>query len=48
MCFDSSGVVSAEMFDETWRRSVIKMATGSGKTRVMSLALAWNFLPQAL
>jgi type III restriction enzyme len=43
MRFDSSGVVSASMFDETWRRYVIKMATGSGKTKVMSLALAWSY-----
>ena len=43
MRFDSSGAVSAGMFDETWRRYVIKMATGSGKTKVMSLALAWSF-----
>ncbi len=43
MRFDSSGVVSTGMFDETWRRYVIKMATGSGKTKVMSLALAWSF-----
>lgn len=43
MRFDSSGAVSAGMFDETWRRFVIKMATGSGKTKVMSLALAWSF-----
>ncbi len=43
MRFDSSGVVSAQMFDESWRRYVIKMATGSGKTKVMSLALAWSF-----
>ena len=43
MRFDSSGVVSAGMFDESWRRCVIKMATGSGKTKVMSLALAWSF-----
>ncbi len=42
MRFDSSGAVSAQMFDETWRRYVIKMATGSGKTKVMSLALAWS------
>lgn len=41
--FDSSGAVSAQMFDETWRRYVVKMATGSGKTKVMSLALAWSF-----
>ena len=43
MRFDSSGVVSAGMFDETWRRFVVKMATGSGKTKVLSLALAWSF-----
>jgi len=43
MRFDSSGAVSASMFDETWRRYVVKMATGSGKTKVMSQALAWSF-----
>ncbi|MDR0881874.1 MAG: DEAD/DEAH box helicase family protein, partial [Candidatus Adiutrix sp.] len=43
MRFDGSGLVSANMFDETWLRCVIKMATGSGKTKVMSLALAWSF-----
>jgi type III restriction enzyme len=43
MRFDSSGAVSAGMFDETWRRFVVKMATGSGKTKVLSLALAWSF-----
>ncbi len=43
MRFDSSGAVSAGMFDETWRRFVVKMATGSGKTKVMSLVLAWSF-----
>lgn len=41
--FDSTGMVSANMFDETWRRYVIKMATGSGKTKVMALALAWSY-----
>ena len=41
--FDSSGAISANMFDETWRRLVVKMATGSGKTKVMSLALAWCY-----
>ncbi|NOX08067.1 MAG: DEAD/DEAH box helicase family protein [Gammaproteobacteria bacterium] len=41
--FDSSGAVSAGMFDEAWRRFVIKMATGSGKTKVMSLILAWSY-----
>jgi len=41
--FDSSGAVSANMFDESWRRFVVKMATGSGKTKVLSLVLAWSF-----
>ncbi len=31
------GAVSAGMFDESWTRYVIKMATGSGKTKVLSL-----------
>ncbi|MDN5872964.1 MAG: DEAD/DEAH box helicase family protein [Sinobacteraceae bacterium] len=43
MRFDSSGVVAAGMFDESWRRYVVKMATGTGKTKVMSLAIAWSF-----
>lgn len=43
MRYDSSGAVSAGMFDETWRRFVVKMATGSGKTKVLSLVLAWSF-----
>ena len=43
MRFDSSSAVSTGMFDENWRRFVIKMATGTGKTKVMSLAIAWSF-----
>jgi type III restriction enzyme len=43
MRFDSAGVVSSGMFDETWLRFVVKMATGAGKTKVMSLVLAWSF-----
>ena len=43
MRFDNSGAVSTGMFDETWRRCVIKMPTGSGKTKVLSLALAWSW-----
>ena len=42
MRFDSSGAVSTGMFDESWRRFVVKMATGSGKTKVMSLVVAWS------
>ena len=41
--FDSSGAVSTGMFQEDWRRFVIKMATGSGKTKVLSLILAWCY-----
>lgn len=41
--YDSSGIVSSGMFDEEWRRYVIKMATGSGKTKVLSLILAWSY-----
>jgi len=43
MRFDASGLVSGSMFDESWRRFVVKMATGTGKTKVLSLALAWSF-----
>ncbi|MCG7849547.1 MAG: DEAD/DEAH box helicase family protein, partial [ANME-2 cluster archaeon] len=41
--YDSSEAISANMFDEDWRRFVIKMATGSGKTKVLSLILAWCY-----
>jgi len=41
--FDKLGRVSANMFYEDWLRFVIKMATGSGKTKVMSLLLAWSY-----
>lgn len=43
MRFDSSEVVTAQMFPESWRRYVVKMATGSGKTKMMSLSLAWCY-----
>ena len=41
--FDASGAVSSGMFDEDWPRYVLKMATGAGKTKVLSLLIAWNF-----
>ena len=41
--FDGSGAVSMGMFEEDWQRFVLKMATGTGKTKVMSLAIAWSF-----
>ena len=43
MRFDASGAVSANMFDEDWPRYVVKMATGAGKTKVLSLLIAWSF-----
>ena len=43
MRFDSSGAISTGMFDEDWRRFVLKMATGTGKTKVMGLVVAWSF-----
>ena len=41
--FDASGAVSTNMFDEDWPRYVVKMATGAGKTKVISLLIAWCF-----
>ena len=41
--FDELGVVSPNMFDEAWRRLVIKAGTGTGKTKVLSLLLAWCY-----
>ncbi len=41
--YDATGRVSPAMFDETWKRFIIKMATGSGKTKVLSLILAWCY-----
>jgi len=43
MRFDASGAISAGMFDEDWPRYVLKMATGAGKTKVLSLLIAWSF-----
>ena len=43
MRFDTSNVTSSSMFDESWRRFVVKMATGAGKTKVLSLVLAWSY-----
>lgn len=41
--YDTSGAVSTGMFDEEWLRLVVKMATGSGKTKVMSLIITWCY-----
>ncbi len=41
--YNSTGVLSPQMFTEEWLRFVIKMATGVGKTKVMSLVVAWAY-----
>lgn len=43
MRFDKMGRISAQMFSEDWLRLVVKMATGSGKTKVMSLIIVWAY-----
>jgi type III restriction enzyme len=43
MKYDSSELVSKGMFDEDWTRYILKMATGAGKTKVMSLLMAWCY-----
>ena len=39
----SAGGIAPEMMPEEWRRYAIKMATGSGKTKVISLLIAWSY-----
>ncbi len=41
--FDASGAVSHGMFPEAWPRYVLKLATGAGKTKVISLLIAWSW-----
>ena len=41
--YDASGRLSQGMFEEDWTRYVLKMATGAGKTKAMSLLLAWAY-----
>ena len=43
LIYDNNKVVRPRDFDETWRRLVIKMATGTGKTKVMSLLVTWSY-----
>jgi type III restriction enzyme len=43
MRYDSTKLVSASMFPENWTRYVFKLATGAGKTKVLSLLIAWAF-----
>ena len=41
--FDKNDLLSSQHFPETWSRYVLKLATGAGKTKVLSLALVWSF-----
>jgi type III restriction enzyme len=43
MRFDASRAISAGLFAEAWPRYVCKMATGAGKTKVLSLLIAWSY-----
>jgi len=43
MRYDSSKRISTGMFPEDWTRYVLKLATGAGKTKVMSLLMAWSY-----
>lgn len=43
MRYDSSGLVSKGMFPENWARYVFKLATGAGKTKVLSMLIAWSY-----
>jgi len=41
--YDGHGGLSQQMFDENWTRYVFKLATGAGKTKVLSLLIAWSY-----
>ena len=43
MKYDSTGRVARGMFAEDWCRYVMKLATGVGKTKVLSLLMAWSY-----
>jgi type III restriction enzyme len=43
MSYDASGRVSQGMFAEHWTRYVFKLATGAGKTKLLSLLVAWSY-----
>ena len=40
---EQSADIRINPFDDQWCRYVYKMATGSGKTKVMSLLIAWSY-----
>ena len=41
--FDGDGRIHVSPAEDRWARYVFKMATGSGKTKVMSLAITWSY-----
>ncbi len=41
--FSSLDELSLSMFEENWPRYVFKLATGAGKTKVLSLLVAWSY-----
>ena len=41
--FDRDGHIHVNPAEDRWARYVFKMATGSGKTKVMSLAMTWSY-----
>ena len=41
--YDSSNILVDSMFREDWLRLVIKQATGTGKTKVLSLLIVWSY-----
>ena len=41
--FDLNGLLPSSPFAEKWRRYVLKLATGAGKTKVLSLAIIWSY-----
>lgn len=43
LTFDSSGALLSEHFKEKWPRYVMKVATGCGKTKILSLLITWSY-----
>lgn len=41
--YDTSDELDVKLFTEDWTRYVFKMATGSGKTKVISLLVLWSY-----
>lgn len=41
--YSSNEVLTHQMFEENWTRYVLKLATGVGKTKVLSLLMAWSY-----